>query len=869
MSNAQSDTKTDTNAPVSEQNAFGNWLRKQRRMLDLSQRELAHLAGCAEITLRRIEAGALKPSKELAAILLEKVGIPPAASAQWVPFARGQSGIPSQPISVSEFQPHTNLPALISSFIGRKKEQSDISQLIEKHRLVTLVGSGGVGKTRLAIKVAGQLLENFVDGVWLVELAPIASQDSIPQVTAAVLGIIPTANTPILDRLIHFLHSKSTLLILDNCEHLLDDCARVAEYLLKYCPNLKILTTSREALGILGEASYRVPSMVLPNIQQLIDRLQDVESVRLFEQRAQLVQTDFRLTMENALAVAQICNRLDGIPLAIELAAVQVNLLSPAGIAEQLDQTFDVLAGGSRTALPRQQTMRASIEWSWNLLTDTERLLLRRLSVFSGGWILESAQVACSDDRLVDLQVKELMRQLVKKSLVVQGLAEPGHTRFSLHEAIRQFAFEKLGEAGEIEHIQAQHLQYLLNFSERAQLGMIGPGQFEWHDRILSELDNLWAGLNYAVKTSKVEAGLNLICNLGSRFWEEYSSCEGLGWLEQFLRIPQVQISAEVRARALLMRGLLLYVQQEFEQARRSTEAALADYRLQGNQPGEFDALMLLGTVLWFTEGMDQKVVIQQEALALAKSIGDARREARALIALGWDRRDKQESRQNWREAIRGFRRLEDWQSLAISLGTLGEWLAMDGEKNAAQKMLDEAQEINLHMKSRLVSEFVLTGYGYLAILDEDYDLAGAFFQENVKTMDESGSRMSYLWACTRWGVVNLLQGNIDEARLILTQALREFYKDGNMEGVAFAMSKMASLFAAERNFEQAARVIGWINSRHEINLPLIDQAAVDRAIAMIQTKIGATSYAEAFRKGNSMALEDAVRLALNGEGNL
>ena len=348
-----------------------------------------------------------------------------------------------------------------------------IQNRLAGHRLVTLIGVGGIGKTRLSQQVANQLIDNYANGVWLVEFAELNDPMLVPQSVATVFGIQQGAShSALVETLIRFLYGKTILLILDNCEHLLDACAGLADKLLKSCPNLKILATSREALGIIGEALYQVPSLTIPEIQQisLIEILNDYESVRLFNERAQLVQMDFAPSKENATSVTQICSRLDGIPLAIELAAVHVQTLSAEQIAKQLDQCFHILTGGSRTALPKHQTLQASIDWSWRLLDDSERTLLRRLSVFAGGFILEAVEQVCTEDSFEFRQVAEILSQLVQKSLIAQNPGSGHEERFRLLETIRQYALEKLIEAGEEENIRTQHLKYYLQLLERPSL---------------------------------------------------------------------------------------------------------------------------------------------------------------------------------------------------------------------------------------------------------------------------------------------------------------------------------------------------------------------------------------------------------------
>ncbi len=322
------------------------------------------------------------------------------------------------PLKSLDAHPH-NLPIQLTSFIGREQEMARVKELLEGARLLSLTGSGGAGKTRLALQVAADLIDEFPDGVWFVELAPLTDAGLIPQTVASLLGLREEAGRPVMTMLSDYLRAKTTLLLLDNCEHLIDACAKFADTILHVAPKIKILATSREALGIAGETAYRVPSLSLPPPQLPISNYQSLnqyESVRLFIDRALAVQPDFSVTNANAPALAQICHRLDGIPLALELAAARVKSLSVEQIAVRLDDRFRLLTGGSRTALPRQQTLRAAIDWSHSLLTEEERVLLRRLSVFAGGWTLDAAQAVCGCDPVRADDVLDLLARLVDKS---------------------------------------------------------------------------------------------------------------------------------------------------------------------------------------------------------------------------------------------------------------------------------------------------------------------------------------------------------------------------------------------------------------------------------------------------------------------
>ncbi|HSG44870.1 MAG TPA: adenylate/guanylate cyclase domain-containing protein, partial [Anaerolineales bacterium] len=366
----------------------------------------------------------------------------------------------------------TNLPTHLTSFIGRENEIAEVGQDLSEHRLVTLTGSGGTGKTRLSLQVAADMLDSFPKGVWFVELAPITDPELIPQTILTAIGIKEQEGKTPLDLLKEYLSEKRTLIVLDNCEHLISASARVVNELLRAAPKIKVLASSREALGVRGEASYPVPSLTLPNIKHLpaIEHLSQYEAVRLFIDRALLVNPSFEVDKDSAPFLAQICYRLDGIPLAIELAAARVKILSVEQISKRLDDRFRLLTGGARTALPRQQTLRALIDWSYDILGENEQLLLCRLSVFAGGWTLEAAEEVCDGDGIESFDVLDLLSQLVNKSLVVVAeRSRSGETRYRMLETIRQYARDKLLEASDADSVREKHLAYFVQLAKQAE----------------------------------------------------------------------------------------------------------------------------------------------------------------------------------------------------------------------------------------------------------------------------------------------------------------------------------------------------------------------------------------------------------------
>jgi non-specific serine/threonine protein kinase len=843
--------------------SFGTWLRSRRRLLDLTQQALAGQAGCARITVRRIESGALKPSRELALILFEKLGIPEIERPQWTLFARGLSGMPIKPDASFADKPLTNLPAFLTTFIGRKKEQAEIIRLIGKYRLVTLTGSWGIGKTRLSVKVGEQLLADYGNGVWLVELESLSDPELLPQTVAALFGLAAQSDIPSTEILVNFLHTKTILLVLDNCEHLLNSCALLADSLLKNCPKLKIIATSREALGIMGEVTYRVPSLQLLDGQQAIEKIREYESIRLFEERCQLVQPDFKLTMENVASVVQICNRLDGIPLAIELAAGRVNIFSTEQISIQLNECFRILTGGSRTALPRQQTIRASMDWSWNLLTDLERILLQRLSVFAGGWTLDAAELVCNGDGIETNRVSEVMIQLAKKSLVIVNQGSGSARRYHLLETIRQYAHEKLIETSAHENIRIQHLRYFLALAKQAGPALKGPSQVEWLARLLDERENIRTALDWASKTN-VEAGLALPSSLGVRFWESFDLQEGVHWLTEVLHKPESQAYPGARAKALYVQGFILVRLYQLDQAHSAAEECLELYRACQDQRGEIDGLMALA----FTSGdVIQAMELAQQALALAQSLGDTWREAMLLFHLSLYDPDLTHAFAYSEQAISLFRQLKDWSSLALCLGNAGEIALQQGHIQLAEKYVTESLPLSrqLNFKAGSINGLIINGR--IAFSRGDYQQARASMQESIAISQEIGNRNYYLWSRARLGYIILRQGDLSEARAIFSETAQDF-KNNHIEiGVIYTLEGMASFSVLAGNPNKATRMIGWADTtRKKIgNLrPPIDQTDMDRDIAACRLKLGELAFSHAYDAGRVMTLEQAVAYALD-----
>jgi predicted ATPase/class 3 adenylate cyclase len=488
-----------------------------------------------------------------------------------------------------------NLPQQVTSFIGREAQVAEVKALLTKTRLLTLTGAGGSGKSRLSLQVAADLLDGEGDGVWLVELASLSDPTLVPQAVATVLGVKEAAGKSIQQSLVEWLRPKRLLLIFDNCEHLVAACASLAADILRHCPDVRIMASSREPLSVTGEQTYRVPSLSLPDPKkaQTAESLSQYEAVRLFIERAQAVQPTFSVTDANAPAVAQVCFHLDGIPLAIELAAARIRSLSAEEINRRLDQRFRLLTGGSRDTLPRQQTLRALIDWSYDLLTEPEKALLRRLSVFAGGWTLSAAEVVCAGEPVEDFDVLDLLTALVDKSLVIYEGDAAGGGRSRLLETVRQYAGDRLQEGGDVEARQERAAAWFLALAEEAEPQLTGPEQGVWLLRLDTEHDNLRASLSWYEKSAAGgEAGIRLAGALWRLWWTYGHFSEGRQWLGKALGKTSGQEEAAgfgaltARSKALNGAGNLAEFQGDYVEARALHEESLAIKRQLGDQQG-------------------------------------------------------------------------------------------------------------------------------------------------------------------------------------------------------------------------------------------------------------------------------------------
>jgi predicted ATPase/class 3 adenylate cyclase len=618
--------------------------------------------------------------------------------------------------------PATNLPVQPTSFIGREREQAEVRLLLGAAPLVTLTGTGGAGKTRLALEVAAGLVADHADGVWLVEFAALADPTLVPQAVAQALGLREEPGRHLLATLAAHLQPKALLLVLDNCEHLIEACAELATALLRACPHLRLLATSREALEVPGEILYRVPSLAAPDPDHLpaSDQLPRYEAVRLFLARARARRPAFALTAPNSRAVAAVCARLDGIPLAIELAAARVGVLPVEGIAARLDDRFQLLTGGPRTALPRQQTLRATLDWSYDLLSEREQRLLERLAVFAGGWTLAAAEAVCAgvglESSLQVPEVLDLLGGLVNKSLV-QAAEADGEVRYGLLETVRQYGQERLAATGETVGVRDRHLGYYLALAEEAEPMLRGPEQGHWLALLETEHDNLRAALGRARERGAGEQGLRLAGALW-RFWDYRGYFgEGRNWLEAALAEGGPAPTA-ARAKALNGAGNFAFYQDDYDRAVALYEESLALLRPLGDTRGIAGSLGNLANVAYVQGDYPRAAALYEESLALMRKLGDTWGIATSLDNLGGvaeAQGDYPRAVALHEESLALFRDLGDTWGIAFSLGTLGNAAYAQGDYPRAATLYEESLALKRELGATGGIACALEGFALLA----------------------------------------------------------------------------------------------------------------------------------------------------------
>lgn len=734
-----------------------------------------------------------------------------------------------------------NLPIQVTSFVGREKEIAEVKQLLSRTHLLTLTGSGGAGKTRLSLHVAAEVLDIFKNGAWFIELASLSDPALVPFTIASALSLREEPGHPLMMILMDWLRDKELLLILDNCEHLVEACAKFAYEVLRTSRATRILATSREALGIAGESIYHVPSLQTPNPEEQIkiEQFEQYAAVRLFIDRATQSLSTFKVTNANAPAIAQICFRLDGIPLAIELAAARVRSLAIDQIAQRLDDRFRLLTGGSRTALERHQTLRAAIDWSYNLLSRAEQTLFCRLAIFVNGWTLEAAESICSDATTKSEDVIDLLAQLINKSLVnTEELQNEtryptgGSPRYRMLETLRQYANEKLVESGESDALRNRHLEFFSWIAREAEPKLYGAEQVACLNWLEVELDNFRAALDWSLEEGDAELGIRLAGALW-RFWvmRDYWS-EGYERLKRALSRKD-SVSAAARAKALGRAGELALRNGDFAVTHTLLTESLTLCRELGDEEGAAFSLYGFARLVRFQDDLARGHSLLEQSLMIYRKLNNKWGIALVLDSLGFVAKesDPVSARTLREDSLAIFRELSDYWDMMRLLHNLGELARFEGDYARAKALYEEARALGQELgvaKWDLANQLI--GLGYAILRDGNDGRAVTHFKESVVLQREQG----------------------------LTTLL-----------MALCIAGLGGVAAARGQSVPATHLLGAAKSLMTVceakgeYMELLDRVEYDRDVAVVHAQLDEATFNAAWEESQKMRVEEALDLAL------
>jgi predicted ATPase len=749
-------------------------------------------------------------------------------------FQLAAPGLPSSfpPLRTLESRPN-NLPLQPTPLVGREREVAEVIDRVrgEEVRLLTLTGPGGTGKTRLALQAGADLLQDFDDGVFFIALAAITDPELVPSTIAGVLGVRERAEQPLMETLKSYLKDKHLLLILDNFEQVLEGAPVVGE-LVAACPKLKVLAPSRIPLRLYGEQEYAVPPLALPDPRVLppVKVLTQYEAVRLFVERARAVKADFEVTNESAPAVAEICARLDGLPLAIELAAARIRVLPPHKMLERLGDRLKLLRGGARDLPTRQQTLRGTIDWSYELLEEEEKTLFGRLSVFSGGRTLDAIEEI--SDLEGELDALEGVESLLEKSLLRQDVGPNGEPRFVMLETVHEYASEKLQESGEAEEINRAHAEYYLALAEEAESELKGPDQLEWLESLEAEHYNMRAALSWALEEGgDAELALRLASALSLNWIDRGYLSEMRSWLEEGL-MKGGEAPASVRAQALKMLSYVAITQDDFERHESVCEEALTLNRKLQDKAGIAHALDGLGWAAIMRGDLKRASTLLEEALATAQESGHDPGIAMALNGLAVaeaDRGNFDRAEALWEDALALNRKLNNSGQILLNLG---------------------------HM-------------GYTAAALGDLERADALHKEELALARESKSKLGRAWSTTSLGLVAALRGDLERADALLKDGLRLHRELETRGDIAECLEGLAEVARARGDARRTARLWGAANGlREAFGTPWMPRAKAlhEPRLNAARSQMDGKVWERAFAEGQAITVEEAVSYALEEE---
>ncbi len=813
---------------------FGSLLRRHRIAAGLTQEELAERAGLSARGLSDLERGVRRLAyRNTVQRLADALGLAQ-VEREALSSASRRVGRTTRGGHVLE----SHLPTTLTTFVGRAEELAEVRRLLESSRLLTLTGAGGMGKTRRAIELVRGLAQAHTGGVVFVELAALAEPALVPQAVASALGIQEQPGRPLRQTLVDALRSRQVLLVLDNCEHLVQVCAEIAESLLRDCPDLRILATSRQPLRIPGEVAWRVPPLGMPLRPGRIapGELASSEAALLFVERARAAQPGFGLSEQNAPHIAQICHRLDGIPLALELAAARVPALGVPQLATRLEDCFSLLTGGSRTALPRQRTLRGALDWSCGLLSDREQRLFQRLSVFAGGWTLEAAEAICAGEVLPRAEVLGLLAELVDQSLVVAEECG-GSQRCRLLEPVRQYARERLEAADEGDELGRLHAEYFTRLAEAAEPELLGPAQAEWLDRLEVEHDNLRAALARATRRGPgrldgvpmAALGLRLATALVMLWHIRGYWHEGRRWLEAAL-VMAARAPALLRAKALNAAGWLAWDQGDYDRAGALSEEALALSRVLGDPWSIGWSTGRLSHVRWMQGRYDEAAALAEEAVSLFRGLD-------APWYLGW------------------------------SLHQSGRVAHARGDEERASDLFEESlAHFGIAGDRGFGMAFQFANLGDVARACGDLPRAIQLYEEVLARLRALGFKQGLVHTLHSLAAVCRARGDDARARALHLEALLLCRDLGDLCGIATSLEGLAEIARVEGRLEFAGRLFAAASRLREsvgCPLPPAEMPTHERSLAALRSGLGSRTFRVTWDFGRAMASDEAIAYAL------
>ena len=734
------------------------------------------------------------------------------------------------PLKTLDVHPN-NLPLQLTSFIGRERELIELKKKVEESRLVTLIGPGGTGKSRLALQVAADLTDRFSQGVWFVDLGALTEPNLVPQIVATVLSVREEAQRSLLNTMVDSIGDKEILMLLDNCEHLVQSCAHLADTLLRECHFLRILATSREPLRIGGEITNLIYPLKTPDPENLpgIESLSQYDAVRLFIERSEAVSPEFSIDNTNAPVVAQICYRLDGIPLAIELAAARISALSADIILDRLDDRFRLLSKGDRAVVPRHQTLEAVIDWSYDLLLDEEKSLFRRLGVFAGGWTLYAAESMCCVDGVDRWEVLELMTSLVDKSLV-QVDKTLDVTRYRMLETVRQYALQKIRSANEIEEIRERYIAYYLNLAEEGEKRSYWGGDTTLPKQLAQDLDNFRNALTWCFDdvANYGEMGLRLAGALWIVWWTFGYLNEGRDWLERATK--DNKLSGAPRAKALTNLGCIAWQQGDYQIADSYTAESIMIYRSQVAEdiPGLANAIHIRGHVLF-------------------------------------DKKDYSQARIYFEESLEKFRLLEDQDNICLLVSDVGMVDYHEGDYQSAKMRFEECLMISRGRDDLTNIAVNLLRIGDIARLERDYENASELYEESLAILKEMELNIDLAGNLQKLGFIARFKGDFQRAASLFAESLLMQKSMGNKQGIIECLVGIGGLATVGHQPASGVRLFAAAEaSLISIGAPLgpADVAELKRDLLIAQEKLSEDKFSNAWSIGKRYSMEQAIEYA-------